>query len=67
MIINISDSTFERLRFEAIEEDKSIQEIISERLFHKPFSADVEEAFEKLIDQEFQDVFKERLKEKKSE
>ena len=46
IVLNISDSTYEKIRFEAINEKKSVQEIIYERIFHKPFSEEVEEAFD---------------------
>lgn len=46
IVLNISDTTYEKLRFEAMHEKKSIQELIQERVFHKPFAPEVEEAFE---------------------
>lgn len=46
IVINISDSTHEKLRFESISERKSIPDIINDRLFHKPFSAEVIESFD---------------------
>lgn len=52
IVLNISESTYEKLRFEAILERKSIQEVIQDRVFYKPFDPEVEEAFEKWMDQE---------------
>lgn len=49
IVINISDSTHEKLRFEAILERKSLEKIIEERIFHKPFDKNVEESFDALI------------------
>lgn len=53
LIVNLSDSTFEKIRFEAIEKQKSLQEVISERLLSTPFSSEAEEAYNKLWDSEF--------------
>ena len=52
IVLNISDSTYEKLRFEAIMEKKSVQEVIQERVFHKPFHAEVEEAFDNWMNSE---------------
>lgn len=56
IVLNISDTTYEKLRFEAMHEKKSIQELIQERVFHKPFASEVEEAFEKLMNDEFEKI-----------
>lgn len=56
IVLNISDTTYEKLRFEAIEQKKSIPDLIAERLFHKPFSKEVEEAFEKWMETEFDKI-----------
>lgn len=47
LILNINDLDYEKFMFEAIHEEKSIQEIVKERLFHKPFAQEVLEAYEK--------------------
>lgn len=52
IVLNISDSTYEKLRFEAIREKKNIPELIAERVFHKPFHPEVEEAFEAWMESE---------------
>lgn len=46
VVLNISDSTYEKLRFESLLEKKNIQELIKERIFYKSFPPEVEEAFE---------------------
>lgn len=59
IVLNISDSTYEKLRFEAIKEKKGIQELIAERVFHKPFDQDVLEAFEAWMSEEIEKITKE--------
>jgi 5-bromo-4-chloroindolyl phosphate hydrolysis protein len=58
IVLNISDSTYEKLRFEAIQERKGIQELIQERVFHKPFSKEVEEGFDKLMNDEVEKIIR---------
>lgn len=52
IIVNISDSTYEKIRFEAIKQKKSISEIISQRIMYKKFDEEVEECFDEWINQE---------------
>jgi hypothetical protein len=52
IVLNISDSTYEKLRFEAILEKKSVMQMIQDRMFYKPFDAEVEEAFEAWMETE---------------
>lgn len=59
IVINISDSTHEKLRFEAMKERKGIPELISERLLYKPFDIEVEEAFENWISEQVEKIIKE--------
>ena len=59
IVLNISDSTYEKLRFEAIHEKKDVQQVVSDRVFHKPFHPEVEEAFENWMNQEIQKIIKE--------
>lgn len=59
IIINISDSTLEKLRFEAIYERKNIEQILKERIFHKPFNHIVLEAYNRWVDQETHALIKE--------
>lgn len=59
VILNISTGTYEKLRFEAIRDEKSIEEIIKERIFHKPFSYEVEVAFLDLMEIQLEKLLKE--------
>jgi hypothetical protein len=59
IVLNISDTTYEKLRFEAIKERKSIPELVAERVFHKPFDNDVEEAFDDWMSEEIEKIVKE--------
>ncbi len=52
IFINISDSTYEKFRLEAIQQQKDIPTIISERIMNKPFSREVEESFQEWINKE---------------
>ena len=56
IVLNISDSTYEKLRFEAIFEKKSVQQVIADRLMHKPFDKEVEESFEAWMSQEINKI-----------
>lgn len=59
IVLNIADSTYEKLRFEAILEKKNIPELIAERVFHKPFHPEVEEAFEVWMESEIAKIIEE--------
>lgn len=59
VVINISDSTYEKLRFEAILEKKNIQQVLVDRVFYKPFHRDVEDSFQSLMDKEIEKIIKE--------
>lgn len=59
LVLNLSDSTYEKLRFEAIREEKSIQQIIAERIMYKDFHGEVEEAFDNWINEEIEKITKE--------
>ncbi len=54
VIINISESTYEKLRFESIEEKKSIEDILKERIFYKNFSENVEKAWIELMNEKLE-------------
>lgn len=54
IVLNISDFTYEKLRFESIQEQKDISHLLAERIFHKPFSDEVEIAFENWMNEEFE-------------
>jgi len=49
--LNISDCLYEKLRFEAIREGKSVQQVIADRLFQNPFHEEVEEAYDNWLNQ----------------
>lgn len=53
IVLNLSDSVYSKFMFEAIEQKKDIKTIMSERLMTKPFSSDVEQAYEKWMNKEF--------------
>jgi sulfatase maturation enzyme AslB (radical SAM superfamily) len=59
IVLNINDTTYEKLRFEAISEQKDISNLIAERIFHKPFSESVESAFENWMNKEFEKILME--------
>jgi hypothetical protein len=58
IVLNISDTTYEKLRFEAMIEKKSIQEVIQDRVFHKPFEQEVEEAFSEFVSVEINKIIR---------
>ncbi len=58
IILNISDATYEKLRFEAIAEQKSIPEVLHDRVFTKPFHEDIEEAFSQWMNEKIENIIK---------
>lgn len=56
IVLNISDVLYEKLRFEAIHEKKSVVECIQTRIFHKPFDPEVEEAFDQWMEKEIDNI-----------
>jgi hypothetical protein len=52
IVLNISDCTYEKLRFEAMFQRKNIPDVILERIFYKPFQDEVEEAFAAWLESE---------------
>ena len=61
IVLNISDSTYEKLRFEAMLLKKNIPTICAERLMERPFPFEVEAAYSDLVDQEINKILKEPL------
>ena len=59
IVLNISEFTYEKLRFEAMHEKKSIQNIIQERILYKKFHQEVEEAFDKTMQLEMNKIMNE--------
>lgn len=55
-VLNISDFTYEKLRFESILQKKSIQEVIQDRVFDRPFDKEVIEAFEDWMENEYNKI-----------
>ena len=56
VVLNLSDSAYEKFRFEAIEQKKDVPEILFDRIFHKEFSPEVLLAFDKFMDQELEKI-----------
>lgn len=56
LMVNISDMTYEKLRFEAIQQKKSIEHLIAERIFFKPFSLEVEKAVDDLMTKQIKEI-----------
>lgn len=52
IVLNICDSTYEKLRNEAILEQKSVEDILRERIFYKPFSKEVESSFDQWLQEQ---------------
>jgi len=60
IVLNISDSSYEKFRFEAIHEKKSVNDIIRDRLFHKSFHKDVQEAFDAWLSENLNEILNEK-------
>lgn len=56
VVINISDCDFEKIRFEAIEKKKSVQDVIKDRILEKEFSPDVITAFNQLMETQLKEI-----------
>ena len=59
IVINISDISYEKFRFESIHQNKSIQEIIENRIFNKGFHPEVLKAVEDWLESEMQKIIME--------
>lgn len=59
IVLNISENFYSRLCFEAIEEKKSIQQLIGERMNFKQFSDEVEKAFDKHTNEQIEKIIQE--------
>lgn len=59
VVLNISDMDYEKFRYEAIVERKTIAEVIKERIFHKPFQKDVEQAYDEWASTQIHSLLKE--------
>lgn len=60
IVLNITDTDYEKFRFEAIHEQKSVHDVIRDRVFTKPFHEDVLEAYDAWIDAEIDKITNER-------
>jgi hypothetical protein len=61
IVLNISDLEYEKFRFEAIHEKKSIQDILKDRIFHKPFHEDVLESYDAWMNAQLTTILGENL------
>ena len=59
IVLNISDIEYEKFRFEAILEKKGVPEVIRDRLFHKPFHEEVEEAYDSWLSEQLTTIMNE--------
>ena len=59
LVLNISDSDYEKLKFEAIFEKKDIQQLIKERIWNKEFHPEVMEAYDNYMSQELERLLNE--------
>lgn len=50
IVINISDIEYEKIRLEALEQRKQVPLLLKERLFHRSFSLEVQEAYDKWLE-----------------
>jgi hypothetical protein len=62
VVLNISESTYEKLRFEALQQKISIREVITKRIFHVPFDEEVENAYQELLEFQFQKMISQEEK-----
>jgi hypothetical protein len=58
VVLNISDYVYEKLRFEAIYKKKGVLEVLQDRI-KAPFHKDVEEAYDKWLNQEISKICEE--------
>lgn len=56
VVLNISEPTYEKLRFEALEQKISVKEVIIRRIFRIPFHPDIENAYQELLEKQFQEM-----------
>ena len=61
IVLNISDLEYEKFRFEAIHEKKSIQDILKDRIFYKPFHEDVLESYDAWMNDQLTTILGENL------
>lgn len=59
IVLNISEVEYEKFKFEAILERKSIQQLIRERIFFKPFCEEVDQAYDEWATEQLETLLKE--------
>lgn len=59
IVINLGDFTFEKLRLEAVMQEKSVSQVIEERIFHKSFSKEVLKEYDKWLTNTIEKLIKE--------
>ena len=59
IVLNISENYYEKLRFEAMIQKKSITQVAVDRLLENPFSNETENAYNKFFDKSFDQMLRE--------
>lgn len=59
IVINLGDFTFEKLRLESVMQEKSVSQVIEERIYHKPFSEEVLKEYDKWLTNTIEKLIKE--------
>jgi hypothetical protein len=59
IVLNISELEYEKFRLEAIREQKSIQEVLRDRVFYKTFHEDILQSYSDWISHELQELARE--------
>lgn len=59
IVLNISDVEYEKFRFEAIHSRKSVPDVLRDRIFHRPFHEDVEEAYDAWLQEQLESIMNE--------
>jgi len=59
IVLNISDLDYEKFRFEAMHERKSVPDVLRDRLFSKPFHQEVEEAYDQWLTENLESMMNE--------
>lgn len=56
VVLIFTDTLYEKFRFEAIEQRKSINEVVKDRVLSKPFSNEVERFFDEWLTTEINNI-----------
>lgn len=57
--LTINDIDYEKFALESLKQKKSIQEVIKDRIFERPFDQEILQEVEKWMDHNFQSLLKE--------